>query len=66
MVLHRRPADRRSLGRVLWRYPLMTMRVSWGIYRQALALRRKGVPFHPHPDRPSAEHQDTPAVAAGR
>lgn len=66
MVLHRRPADRRSLGRVLWRYPLMTMRVSWGIYRQALALRRKGVPFHPHPDRPSAEHPDTPAVAAGR
>ena len=26
MVLDRRPADRRSLGRVLWRYPLMTMR----------------------------------------
>ncbi len=51
MVLRRHPADRRSLGRVLWRYPLMTMRVSWGIYRQALALRRRGVPFHAHPDR---------------
>ncbi len=49
MALERVPADRRSLGRVLWRFPLMTMRVSWGIYRQALALRRKGVPFHPHP-----------------
>jgi len=55
MVLHRRPADRRSLGRVLWRYPLMTVRVSWGIYRQALALRRRGVAFHPHPDRTGAE-----------
>ena len=54
MVLRRRPADRRALSRVLWRYPLMTVRVSWGIYRQALALRRRGVPFHPHPDRPDA------------
>jgi DUF1365 family protein len=50
MVLRRLPADRRSLGRVLWRFPLMTVRVSWGIYRQALVLRRKGVPVHPHPD----------------
>ena len=55
MVLQRRPADRRSLGRVLWRFPLMTMRVSWGIYRQALALRRRGVPVHPHPDRAGRE-----------
>jgi hypothetical protein len=49
MVLDGRPADRRSLGRVLWRFPLMTMRVSWGIYRQALALKRRGVPVHRHP-----------------
>ncbi len=62
MVLHRRPADRRSLSRVLWRYPLMTMRVSWGIYRQALALRRKGVPFHAHPA--AAETGDAGVVAA--
>ncbi len=55
MVLRRRPATRRSLGRVLWRYPLMTMRVSWGIYRQALALRRKGVPVHPHAGRATLE-----------
>jgi uncharacterized protein len=55
MVLQRRPVDRRSLGRVLWRFPLMTMRVSWGIYRQALTLRRRGVPVHPHPDRARPE-----------
>jgi uncharacterized protein len=60
MVLHRRPADARSLGRVLWRYPLMTMRVSWGIYRQALALRRRGVPFHAHPA--TVETEDAVAV----
>ncbi len=34
---------------MIWRYPLMTMRVSWGIYRQALSLRRKGVPVYAHP-----------------
>jgi DUF1365 family protein len=49
MVLRLRTADRSTLGRVLWRFPLMTMRVSWGIYRQALSLKLRGVGFHPHP-----------------
>ena len=61
MALTRRPAGRRAQGRLLWRFPLMTMRVSWGIYRQALALRAKGVPVHPHPDRLAAG-----ATGAGR
>ena len=47
--LHRRPLDHRSLGRILWRYPLLTMRVSAGIHHHALRLWRKGAPFHPHP-----------------
>jgi hypothetical protein len=51
MALTRRPAGRAAQGRLLWRFPLMTVRVSFGIYRQALALRSKGVPFHRHPDR---------------
>jgi len=51
MALTRRPAGRSAQGRLLWRFPLMTLRVSWGIYRQALALRRKGVPVHRHPDK---------------
>jgi len=54
MALTRLPAGRRSQGRLLWRFPLMTMRVSWGIYRQALALRARGVAFHPHPDKLAA------------
>jgi DUF1365 family protein len=36
---------------VLWRYPLLTLRVSMGIYGQALRLLAKGVPFHRHPAR---------------
>ena len=47
--LARRPADRAGLGHVLWRYPLMTLRVSVAIHLQALRLWRKGVPFHRHP-----------------
>ena len=49
--LARREITRRELGRVLWDYPLMTARVSLGIYRQAAKLWRAGVPFVAHPDR---------------
>ncbi len=51
MTLTRRPIDRHQLGRVLWSYPAMTWRVSLGIYRQALALWRRRVPFVAHPER---------------
>lgn len=51
LLLDRRPASRQSLGRLLWRYPLMSMRVSAGIYAQAARLRLAGAPVHPHPDR---------------
>jgi DUF1365 family protein len=60
MVLTRVAAGRRGQGRLLWRYPMMTVRVSWGIYRQALALRRKGVPFHQHPDKVPAASDGAP------
>jgi DUF1365 family protein len=51
MALTRHPAGRTAMGRLLWRFPFMTLRVSLSIYRQALAIRRKGVPFHLHPDK---------------
>lgn len=47
----RRPLDGPTLRRCLVEHPLMTWRVTWGIYAQALRLHRKGAPFHPHPRR---------------
>ncbi|HEY2565314.1 MAG TPA: DUF1365 domain-containing protein [Acidimicrobiales bacterium] len=49
MKLTRRVADRSSLGHLVWSPRGGTIGVSMGIYRQALALWRKGVCFHPHP-----------------
>jgi DUF1365 family protein len=56
--LHRRPVSRRTLGRLLWRYPLLTMRVSTAIHSHALRLWRKGATFHAHPSRPGREVTD--------
>lgn len=44
--LRRRDVSRRELARMIWRRPLQSYGVSAGIYRQALALYRKGAPFH--------------------
>ncbi len=49
MVLRRRPITGARLARVLVRHPLMTTKVVAAIYYQALRLRLKGAPFHPHP-----------------
>jgi DUF1365 family protein len=51
MVLRRSPLDRAGLGRLLWEYPMMTTRVSSGIYAQAMRLAARGAPFHRHPAR---------------
>jgi DUF1365 family protein len=62
--LERREISRRSLGRVVTAYPLMTIRVSLGIYRQALALRRAGVPVVPHRGPgPGVTAREVPTIA---
>ncbi len=49
MRLERRELSGVALARVLVRYPLMTARVVFAIYWQALALWIKGASFYPHP-----------------
>ena len=50
LSLKRRPITKSALTRVLWRYPLMTMRIVYLIHWQALKLWYKGATFHDHPN----------------
>ncbi len=53
LELARRPLTGRNLALALLRWPCMTAKVSAAIYWQALRIKLKGIPFCPHPDRPT-------------
>lgn len=54
LTLRRLPLTSGSLARALWSFPLMTLRVSWLIYWQALRLWWKRIPFFVHPEKHSS------------
>jgi DUF1365 family protein len=51
LSMERRELDPASARRMLVRYPMITVQVLSRIYWQALRLRLKGAPWHPHPRR---------------
>jgi len=48
LVLKQRPMNPANLSRVLWRFPLMTAQVVFGIHWQALRLWMKKLTIYPH------------------
>ena len=48
LVLRRLPASNRVVGRLLLRYPFVTLKTIGAIYWHALRLRLKGAAFHHH------------------
>ena len=51
LSLQRCELGQRRAATILVQYPMMTLRVSISIYRQAFRLLRKGVPLYHHPPR---------------
>jgi uncharacterized protein len=50
LSLQRRELSRRTLTRLLARYPAMSLQVVAKIYMQALRLKLKGARYYPHPE----------------
>ncbi len=54
--LKREEINPKSLQKVLWSHPFMTLKVIAAIYLEAFRLKRKGIPIHDHPGLSSDQH----------
>jgi uncharacterized protein len=60
LTLKRREITPARLFYVLVRYPLMTVKVVFAIYWQALRLRHKGAKYYPHPEKRVPAREEPP------
>ncbi|HQW82237.1 MAG: DUF1365 domain-containing protein [Rhodanobacteraceae bacterium] len=55
LVLEREPMSRAALNQLLWRYPLMTLKVVAAIHWQAFIIWCKRAPVYDHPEKSKAD-----------
>ena len=56
LSLQRQEMTATRLNKLIWQYPIMTLKVVMGIYWQALKLFVKGVPVYQHPKNTTDSH----------